>query len=203
MNRKELETKGLDKEQIEYILAENGKDIQAEKDKNKLEKEKSETELLNAKKSLENEIETLKKQNEEFKEKINSASGIDEQSKKDIENLQKEHENELKKLRKEFEIESSKIKREADTKEFFKSLEKKFATPETEKAFEERLNSALEDKSNEGKNRQEIFEALIKNEKGEERADIFMIEGTKPPEAGGATKPLPEGNERKERPMLI
>ena len=65
------------------------------------------------------------------------------------------------------------------------------------------LNEALEDKKNEGKNRKDLFDALILGEDGKPRKDIFV-----PPENPNTLKipPTgdgPAGNSKYEIPKII
>lgn len=89
------------------------------------------------------------------------------------------------------EAERAKIERSYKTNEFL--AEYKFVTPEVKEVFANRLNTALEDKLNEGKNRKDIFGTLILGEDGKARTDIFISETpTTPltiPPSGGVSSP--------------
>jgi len=68
------------------------------------------------------------------------------------------------------------MQRDGETADFLRGLDKRFVTPETEQIFRYRLNTALQDKANEGKNRTDIFAELIKGADGKERTDIFAVQ---------------------------
>ena len=192
MDRKTLESKGLTAELIEFIMSENGKDVQAEKGKTK---QAVDDAIMAATAPLNNQIAELDKQNKEFQTTIQNAAGIDEKAKTEIAKIQADNKAALKKMKDEFEAETAKVKREADTKEFLSRLSRKFVTPETARAFEARINEALIDKANEGKSRADIFAALSVGDDGKERTDIYVADnGTKPPEAAGKTNPPPSKN---------
>lgn len=190
MERKELEAKGLTPEQIEFIMAENGKDIKAEQTKAKT---MLTTAIAEAVKPLNDQIETLAIQAGEYQEVIKNSNGVDEEAKKQMEELQKTHTQALKEAKQSHEAELTKLRREAETREFFSSLNRKFITPETQRAFEQRVNEALSDKINEGKSRSDIFTALTKGEDGKERTDIFVPDTTAKPNGTGGTGDLSGG----------
>jgi hypothetical protein len=176
MEKKHLEEKGLNAEQIEFVLAENTKDT------------------AKATKPLTDKIAAMEKQAGEYEEKLKGVEGLDEKAKADLDKIQKEHAAAIKKMKEDSEVEIGKMKREAETKEFFAGLGKKFVTPETAAAFEAKLNDALADKAYEGKNRKDIFDLLIKDADGKDRADIFAAT-TAPPTVTGGTNPPPGGND--------
>jgi len=198
MDRHELEKKGLTKDMIDFVMAENGKDVQAEQAKAK-------ADIATAVKPLNEQVAELTKQNKEFQETIKSTAGVDASAKAEIERLQKEHEAKIKEIQKAHDDKFQALKREADTKEFIRGLGKKFVTPETEKVFEDRLNAALADKAYEGKNRDDILAVLTLGADGKERTDIYAAStDTKPPAATGATGGAPEGGGKpKPVPVLI
>ena len=65
-----------------------------------------------------------------------------------------------------YESERSKDKRVYETNEFLNGY--KFVNEYTKKAFADNLNGLLDDKANEGKNRKDLFDALIKDSDGKE-----------------------------------
>lgn len=190
MERAELEKLGLTKEQIDSVMAENGKDIKAEREKAKSVMEKAVADAANP---LNEQLAERDKQIEELGEKIKNSSGIDEKAKTEIAELNKAHASKLKEMQTCHETELSKLKRETETREFFSGLSRKFITPETARAFEQRMNEALTDKAYEGKNRQDILAILVKGEDGKERADIYTPEQISRPTAASGTNPIPNG----------
>jgi len=209
MHRKDLETQGLTKEQIDFVMAEHGKALQTEQEKSK---NVLAAAVADAVKPLNERLTEREAQIKELDEKIKSSSGVDEKSKAELAELAKTHAAKLKELEtkhKELETahagELAKLKREAETKEFFGGLGKRFVTPETAAAFEAKLNAALADKAYEGKNRKDIFGMLIKGEDGKDRTDIFAAGDsnmTKPPAAVGGTNPAP-GNAGTPAPKAV
>lgn len=137
---------GLDDEAINKILAENGRDIEAEKAKtNALKKDLDDEKEARGK--LENEIGELKKADpkklqktiDDLEEKIRKRTEADEQEKKD------------KALAERFSAVSG---------------EKKFINDFTKNGVLNEFKTALENKENQGKGDKEIFDALIKDREG-------------------------------------
>lgn len=193
MDRKALETQGLTSEQLEFVMAENGKDVQAEQAKAKQAMAEA---ISKAEAPLKAQLEKLTTQNGELQKAVEGSAGIDEKAKAEMANLAKEHKKAMDELAKKHEDDLAGLRREADTKEFFQTLGKKFVTPETQKAFETRINEALLDKSYEGKNRSDLLAILTLGEDGKERTDIYAPAGsdtTRPPAATGDTNPPAAG----------
>lgn len=158
---KNLGIEALTDEVIEKIMSEHGKYVKSITDK--LETANSETTDWKTKYG---EVEKTLKQFE----------GVD------VENLK----GEITKLRgeiqtnqKNYETERAKDKRIYETNEFLSGY--KFVNDYTKKAFTESLNAALEDKANEGKNRKDIFDTLIKDKDGKELENVFVKEESKKP----------------------
>lgn len=86
--------------------------------------------------------------------------------------------NDLATQRTQFETERAEDKRISETNEFLAPY--KFAAPELKEVFAGKVNSALKDNANEGKNRKEIFDLLTLGEDGKPRTDIFIQEDTNP-----------------------
>ena len=208
MERTELEKHGLTKEQINFVLAEHDKAVKSEQDKAKTAQETAVREAAEkAAKPLNEQIAKHLEHVKELEEKIKTSAGVDEKSKKEIEDLQKAHEASLKELQnkaKEAEkthaSELAKLKRETETREFFAGLGKKFITPETQKAFEQQINEALADKAYEGRNRADILAILTKDKDGKERTDIYAAESTAKPGATGQTGGLPTNDSLPKKP---
>jgi len=215
MQRKELEDKGLTKEQVDFVMAEHGKGVKTEQDKAKTAQDAAVKEAVEAAvKPLNEQISAHSTQVKELEEKIKSSTGVDEKAKKELEELQKVHAAALKEMEgkqketiKAHENELAKLKREAETREFFSGLGKKFITPETQKAFEQRVNEALADKAYEGRNRADILAILTKGDDGKERTDIYVPDTTVKPVATGGTGDVPgdtgSGNQSKPIPRVI
>ena len=104
----------------------------------------------------------------------------------------KENKKALEDLREQHAAETAKLAREAETKDFFFNLGKKFVTPETQAVFETKLNKVLEEGKNEGKSRADIFKTLTLDAEGKERTDLFVIvdpHSTQAPNVTGGTSP--------------
>lgn len=208
MDRKFLESLSLPSEQIDKIIAEHGKAVQTEQNRaNQL----RDAAVAKAVEPLNAQITQLTAQNTQLQNSVKNAPNVDSAVKAEVERLTKEHEKALKEITKKHEEETTAVWRIAETKDFFRSLDKKFVTPETQSAFETRLNEALADKKNEGKNRADIFATLILGEDGKERADIFAAgstvaegnDGNNPPNVMSDTNPLPGASESKPLPLII
>ena len=107
-----LEAKELSAEQIDFIMSEHGKMLQAEQAKSKEAVEKSI-------KSLNEQIAALDKQNKKYQESLNNSESLDAKAKEEIEKLQKEHNAKIKELQLASNDEIAKIRREGETKDFF------------------------------------------------------------------------------------
>jgi len=215
MERASLEKLGLTKEQVDAVMTENGKDIKAEQDKAKTAQDTAVKDAVAvATKPLNETITKNAEQVKELEDKIKASGGVDEKSKKEIEELQKTHAAALKEIQdkqneaaKEHEAALAKLRRENETREFFAGYGKKFITPETQKAFEQRINECLTDKAYEGRNRADILAIITKGEDGKERTDIYAPPDTtsKPPVTGDTTSPPGDGAPppKKEIPIII
>jgi ribosomal protein S6 len=195
MKREELTKLGVPEEALDKIMNLNGADIEREKAKVLA--------VQNERDAAVTDRDKIKAQLEEVQEKLKAFDGVDleqeraqrKQLEKDIADAKKAHETELAEFKKAQEAEVSKIKRETETKEFLSV--QKFINKETALHYEKVLNEALEDKKNEGKNRKDLFDALILGEDGKPRKDIFM-----PPENPNTLEIPPMGSGPGQKPKF-
>lgn len=208
MTRDFLKGLGIDDTAIEKIMTEHGKTVQAEQAKKGGLTEEDVTKAVNhANKDLNVIIEglnaqiiTLTNQKSDLDKIIKEAPNLDEAIKNAVEEAGKAHKTAMAELEKEHNIKTANMQRDSETADFLHNLGKKFITPETETIFRQRLNDALLDKANEGKNRADIFAGLIKGTDGKDRTDIFatdtpqnsFIQGLGA--AGPGTGTLPDAN---------
>ena len=198
MSRDFLKGLGIEGENLEKIMAELGRTRHAEHSREKdigaavaaetakLAKEhKATIDGLNA------QLETLASQKAELEKSVKDAAGVDEAVKKAVEEAEKTHKAALVQLQKDSEAQIAMLKRDSETADFLRGLEKKFATPETETIFRQRINDALQDKAFEGKNRADIFAELMKGPDGKERTDVFAQSQQAPFAAGGHSNTPP------------
>ena len=144
------------------------------------------------------QISTLIGQKAELEKAIKEAPNLDEAVAKAVAEMEINHKTALKELEKSSAAELATLKRDSETADFLRSLDKKFATPETETIFRQRLNEALQDKAYEGKNRADIFAELVKGADGKERTDVFSPTTSVGGAVGGhGTPPPPTGQEFK------
>jgi ribosomal protein S6 len=187
MKREDLIKLGVPEEALEKIMLMSGADIEREKAKAAA--------IQNERDAAVADRDSLKARLEEVQGKLKAFDGADleqeraqrKQLEKDIEDAKKAHEAELAEFKKAQEMEVAQIKRETETREFLSA--QKFINKETATHFEGALNSALVDKQNEGKNRKDLFDALILGEDGKPRTDIFV-----PPESPNKLILPPIGN---------
>lgn len=194
MTREELKALGLTDDQVEKVMTMKGKVVEAEQAKKggKTDEDvkkavdealaKAQKESASAVDGLNKQIETLTKQKADLDKIIKDAPSVDDAVKKAIEEAEKAHATALADAQKAAEEQIQGLKRDSETADFLRSLGKEFVTPETETVFRNRLNEALQDKANEGKNRADIFASLSLGADGKERTDIFKAAGG----AGGA-----------------
>jgi len=123
--------------------------------------------------SLKTQLTELESQKQALQKTIDEAPNVDEALKASTKELEKVHAKALKDLQEKSFAEIQLLKRDSETVEFFKGLNKKFVTPETELIFRQRLNEALQKPEYEGKNRAEIFGDLILSNEGQPRVDLF------------------------------
>lgn len=136
-----LKNLGLNDEAISQIMAENGKDVNAEKEKI--------TNLQKRYDDLETKFSTLKKSNDnvdDLKKKIEDFEKADRERKENEEKAQKE----------------------SALKERFKIAvgDKKFLNDFTEKGILDEWKKALEDEKNAGKSDSDIYSELTKDREG-------------------------------------
>jgi len=170
-------------------MAEHGKTLQAEQEKYKKQQDTADGNV-NAKHAhtvsgLTRQLEELTKQKEHLDKIINEAPNLDEAVKAAVAEAEKANRATLAEMEKAHNAKLTEMQRDADTAAFFHNLGRKFVTPETESVFRQRMNDALTDRSNEGKNRNDIFTELIKGADGNERGDIFQTRADVSPFALG------------------
>ncbi|MBQ6508070.1 MAG: phage scaffolding protein [Flexilinea sp.] len=142
MNREFLKNAGLTDEQIEMIMAEHGKDIQAEKDKAK---------------TAGAELETYKAKIAD----LEKAAGDSEAVRKELDDLKAQVEAEKKA--------AEDAKRDADYTTAIRAAlptDKKFVNEITEQAVIAQIKTELAKPENTGKGAKEIFEAITKDKEG-------------------------------------
>ena len=151
MNREFLKTAGVPDEAIDKIMAEYGKDLQAEKDKAKA----TDTRLAEA----EQTIETYKTQIAE----LEKTAGDNADVKKQLDDLKAQ-------IAEEKRLADEKAADEALTNTIRASIpaDKKFINEFTEQAMISQIKAELNKTENKGKGISEIFSALTKD-----KADIF------------------------------
>lgn len=156
---------GLDDEAINKILAENGRDIEAEKAKTSALQKDLDAEK-EARTKLEDEIGELKKA--------------------DPEKLQKTIDDLEKQIRERAEVDEKALKDKAFADRFSAVTgDKKFINDFTQKGVLDEFKTALESKENQGKSDKEIFETLIKDREG-----IFL--SSNPPADVPGAEPINE-----------
>ena len=199
MDRKTLEEKGLSADQIDFVMAENGKDVQ--KMQKKLDEEVAKA-VQKQSDEFQKQLNDAQKQIADYESQLKSVEGLDEKTKTQLEQMKKDYDEkaqkqaeEMKKLQEKARAELDQVRRESETKEFLNSLGKKFVTPETALVFEQKINEALLDKSNEGKNRADLFKILTSDSDGNERTDIFVSETIAPPKVTNKVQ-APKGQEQ-------
>jgi len=210
MTREFLKGLGLDDANIEKVISEHGKSIQAEQakksgktDEDVAKEIKAATDSVAANhaleiKSLTEQITTLTSQKADLDKIIKEAPNLDDAVKAAVEEAGKAHKDTLTELEKTHSKTVSDLQRDSETADFLRSLETRFATPETETVFRQRLNEALQEKANEGKNRADLFADLIKGSDGKPRTDIFQSQtGTQQWAAGGTGTIPPAAGEQK------
>ena len=166
---KYLEDLGVEKEVAEKILAERGREIEADKAK----REKLETELKEKKESLESlttEIDTLKtsgKNAEEIQAKLDAliAEREAERTKAEADRLAKEKADNV-------------LSR-------FNAVKKKFKHNDIEQAYLKRFSDAIESKDFEGKSDTEIYHELTKDDDCHEGVKAVHLAGGTPSGIGG------------------
>ena len=152
---------GLAEDTAAKIMDENGKDIQNVDRK------------LTA---MTGERDTLKTQFGEVQEKLKAFDGVDVENLKgeiaklsgDLQTTKDTHAKELA-LR----------DRRAETDKFMSAL--KFVNDETREFYLNKLEAALDDDANKGKNRKDLVDALVNGEDGKPRPNIFAEEKQIPP----------------------
>ena len=181
MTREFLKGLGVDGDALERIMAEHGKQKSAEKDKKK---DRERGAALEAELSgLKAERDALAAQKAEPERALAESPDAGGAARKAAEEAEKKYNAALAEAKKEAGERLAALKRDAETAGFLRGLGRRFATPETEAAFRERINGALADRAHEGRSRADIFAELAKGPDGMERADIFAHEG--PPPAAG------------------
>ena len=166
---KYLEDLGVEKEVAEKILAERGREIEADKAK----REKLETELKEKNESLESlttEIDTLKtsgKNAEEIQAKLDAliAEREAERTKAEADRLAKEKADNV-------------LSR-------FNAVKKKFKHNDIEQAYLKRFGDAIESKDFEGKSDAEIYHELTKDDDCHEGVKAVHLAGGNPSGVGG------------------
>ena len=202
MKREFLRELGIEGETLEKIMAEHGKAKHAEHLQKQgpeavaaYETAKLAKEHEQAVKGLKAQLEALAAQKAELEKKVMESPDAGEAVKKAVGEADKAHKAQLAQMQKDSEARIAELKRDSETADFLRGLDRKFATPETETVFRQRINEALQDKANEGKNRADIFAGLVKGPDGKERTDVFaqtqQLHGAgghgsaPPPESGG------------------
>jgi len=201
MKRKFLVGLGISEADADKIMEEYGKSIQAEQAKKvgKTDEEvKEEVEAtktaLDAKHkisidNLNKTIDTLTTQRDDYKKLVDEAPDLNDAVKEATKKMDADHKIALAEQKKTIERQVADLQRDSETVDFLRSLDKKFITPETETAFRAKLNEAVQDKSNEGKSRTDIFKTLILGADGKERTDIFAQASSQPNGAGRQMPP--------------
>ena len=202
MSRDFLKGLGIEGETLEKIMAELGKTRHAEHSKEKdieaavaTETAKLAKEHKAAIDGMKAQLETLASQKAELERSVKESPDVNEAVKKAVEDAEKQHKQALAQIQKDSEAQIATLKRDSETADFLRGLEKKFATPETETIFRQRINDALQDKAFEGKNRADIFAELMKGPDGKERTDVFAQAATQTAAGGHGSAPPPAGNE--------
>lgn len=169
---KYLEDLGVEKEVAEKILAERGREIEADKAK----REKLETELKEKKESLDN----LSKEFEDLK----SSNASAEEYKTKYEALVAENESKAKKAEAE---RVAREKAESLDKRFEAVVgDKKFSHDAIRADYRRKFEDALADKENEGKSDADIFHALTKDDAAAfEGVTAIKLQGGRPQGVGG------------------
>ena len=179
MTREFLKGLGVDGDALERIMAEHGKQRGAEKDKKK---DRERGAALEAGLSgLKAERDALAAQKAELERALAESPDAGEAARKAAEEAEKKYSAALAEAKKEAEARVAALKRDSETADFLRGLGRRFATPETEAAFRERINGALADREYEGKSRADIFAELANGPDGMERADIFAHDAGAPP----------------------
>ena len=201
MKREFLTELGLAPEAVDKVMAEHGKHMAAAVKQSDVEAAVATETAKLAKEhkaavdGLKAQLETLASQKSELEKSVKDSPNVDEAVKKAVEEAEKTHKAALVQLQKDSEARIATLKRDSDTADFLRGLDKKFATPETETIFRQRINDALQDKAFEGKNRADIFAELMKGPDGKERTDIFAQASTQTAAGGHGSAPPPVGDE--------
>ena len=149
MNREFLKNAGVPEDQIDKIMAEHGKDIQAEKDK----AAKTASDLAEANKT----IETYKTQVTELEKKAGDNTDV----KKQLDDLKAQ----IEKEKKEAEAKAADERMTAIIKGAFPK-DKKFVNDYTEEAMISQIKAELAKPENKGKGVSDIFSSLTKDKEG-------------------------------------
>jgi hypothetical protein len=181
MTRAFLDSLTLTPEQIDGIMAEHGKALQASQ-------AKLEAAAKTAQEGLQAQITTLTAQQQELQKTISEAPSVDDAVKKITAELEATHKAALDEVQAKNTAQVTAMQCDIGTVDFLRGLEKPFVTPETEQVFRQQLNTAVLDPANAGKNRTDIFAGLIKSADGTDRTDIFKqgVEPAPPVVPGGA-----------------
>ena len=155
MKREFLQEFSLGADIIDKIMAENGKDIEVQK-------QKTAAAIL--------ERDGLKTQLDGVGEKLKAFEGVDvEKLKGEITTLT----NDLSQKETEYRGKLAKLERQRETEAFFNGLEREFTNYETKEYYFSKLETLLDEEKSKGKSRQELLDVLTKNEKGEVRPGVF------------------------------
>lgn len=139
MKRADLKEKGLTEEQIDFVMSENGKDIESTK--------KPFADYDEIKEKLSKANETLEK----FKDYDNVKADVEK------------YKAEAKKIQDDFELKIAKMEREGKVKEYTSS--KKFVNDFTRDSINSALMAELEKEESKGKSLEDLFTALTKDKK--------------------------------------
>ena len=156
MKKEELLALGVDEETAKKIMDMNGADIQREQAKLK---------------PIEDDRDGSKAQLEAAEASLKAFEGIDPQNiKAELTKAQKE----LQDARDAHKAELSARDSRAETDRFLSGS--KFINDITREHYAGEIEKALDDPANKGKSRQEIFDALTKDEKGQAKPGVFTEE---------------------------
>lgn len=152
-----LKSLGIADEHINLIMAEHGKSLNAEKNN-----------LNNIIAQITAERDGYKDSLDDVQAKLKAFDGLDpEKTKQELVDLN----DKLKKSDEKHLAELSKLKRLQDTKDFINKHQ--FVNEFTRDSLTQAIESALDDGANVGKSRQDLLDALIKDETGTVKPGIF------------------------------
>lgn len=154
MKKDFLEKLGLEKEVVDKIMAENGKDIEREKEKAT---------------KIQEQLEDVKGQLDDATKTLDGFKDVDvDELKGKIENLTKD----LATKEAEYNANISKIQTEGKVNEFLSG--KQFVNEATKKYYSSKMLEAMQSDEAKGKSLDDLLNGMTQNEKGEPLENIFV-----------------------------